>query len=104
MRLGRLEDTVVSLYLLFVFSCLCPRLADVSRSLFCVESVPIQSEAPKSTCNKRVRGFTARFDYIRIRAQQVRTPNAPWDWQSAGSERGCAVLSKGRFSAVWLSV
>ncbi|KAH9055874.1 hypothetical protein EDB83DRAFT_1091538 [Lactarius deliciosus] len=48
MRLGRPGDTVVSLYLHFVFFCLCARLVDVSRSLFCVESVLIQSEAPKS--------------------------------------------------------
>jgi hypothetical protein len=35
-----LEDTVVSLYLLFVFSCLCPRLIDLlSRA----ESVKLQS-------------------------------------------------------------
>jgi len=86
MRLGCLEDTVVPLYLLFVFSCLYPRLVDLSRSLFCAESVPIPTKrqslviggGANTTFNKQVRARSfipivtqGKCYYIRIRPLRV---------------------------------
>jgi hypothetical protein len=43
MRLGRLEDTVVSLY--FVFSGSCPRLINLLHSYSCAESVSMKRQS-----------------------------------------------------------
>ncbi len=78
MRLGCLEDTVVPLYLLFFSSCLHPRLVDLSRSLFCAESVPIPmkrqslvNSGANTTYNKQVRGFCCTVVHPYLRTRQV---------------------------------
>ena len=70
MRLGRLEDTFVSLYLLFVLTCLYSGLIDLSRSLLSAKSVIPKRQslltggAYITTYNKRVRDLVARLFFL----------------------------------------